>query len=233
MLFIIYFMLKELRLLIKLKWSYLKEFWSLVELGLIISSWIIIQIWIWRDKELNRIESLFKQTNGYVYINLQFASYVNDILLSLFGFCCFFGTLKFLHLCRFNQRLLLFNRTLQHAAKDILSFSMMFSIVFMSFLCLFYLLFNSKLWSCSSLLQTSEMIFQMMSLRYNTSRLADAATFLGPFCFSLFIVLVVFICLNMFISIINDSFRRVRQHRHDNEEIISFTVTKFQRWIGK
>jgi hypothetical protein len=72
-----------------------------------------------------------------------------------------------------------------------------------------------------------------MSLRYNTSRLTDAAAFLGPFCFSLFIVLVVFICLNMFISIINDSFRRVKQHRHDNEEIISFMLTKFQRWIGK
>jgi hypothetical protein len=233
MLFIIYFMIKQLRLLIKLKWSYLKQFWSLIELGLIICSWMIVQIWISQHKEFNRIESLFKQTNGYVYINFQFASYVNDILIFLFSFCCFFGTLKFLHLCRFNQRLLLFNLTLQYAAKAILSFSIMFSIIFMSFLCLFYLLFNSKLWSCSCLLQTSEMIFQMMSLRYKTSQLTDAATFLGPFCFSLFIFLVVFICLNMFMSIVNDSFRHVRQNVPDNQEIISFMLTKFQRWIGK
>ncbi len=79
---------------------------------------------------------------------------------------------------------------------------MMFSVVFMAFVCLFYLLFNSKLWSCSGLLQTTQMLFEMILLKYDTSDLTDAAICLGPIGFSLFILFIVFICVNMFISII-------------------------------
>ena len=87
----------------------------------------------------------FKQTNGYVYINLQLSTYVNDFLTYIYGFCCFFGTIKFIRLCRFNHRLYLFTQTLQYAGKELLSFAIMFSIIFFSFICLFYLLFISKI----------------------------------------------------------------------------------------
>jgi hypothetical protein len=61
----------------------------------------------------------------------------------------------------------------------------------------------------------------------------SSAAFLGPFCFSLFIILVVFICLSMFLSIINDSFRRVRKNlKNENEGIFSFMFDRFQRSIG-
>ena len=159
-------------------------------------------------------------------------SYVNDILTSLFGFCCFFGTIKFLKLCRFNQQICLFIQTLKYAGKALISFSMMFSIIFMSFLCLFYLLFTSKISSCSTLLGTAQMLFEMTCMKFDVHDLSGAAAFLGPFSFSLFIILVVFICMNMFISIINDSFRRARENLHDNQEIFSFMMKKFQRWIG-
>ncbi len=179
MLFIIYFMLKQFRLLIELKRSYLRQFWSFIGTRIIICSWIVVRISIWWYQELNHIQSLFKQINGYVYINLQFVSYVNDILTFLFGFCCFFGTIKFLHTCRFNARLSLFNQTLRSSAKQLISFTIMFSIIFISFLYLFYLLFNSKLWSCSTLLQTSQMFFEMMLLKFDATEINNAASFLG------------------------------------------------------
>jgi hypothetical protein len=43
---------------------------------------------------------------------------------------------------------------------------------------------------------------------------------------------VAFICLGVFLSIINDSFRRARENLNDNQDIISFMLRKFQRWIG-
>jgi hypothetical protein len=45
------------------------------------------------------------------------------------------------------------------------------------------------------------MLFEMILLKYDTSDLTDAATCSRPICFSLFILFVVFICMNMFISI--------------------------------
>ncbi len=190
-------------------------------------------IYVWRYHESQRIGKLLSQTNGYVYINLQLAAYVNDMLTYLYGFCCFFGTMRFLHLCRFSQRLNLFTETLQCAGKPLISFAMMFSIIFMAFLSLFYLLFVAKIAACSTLLGTAEMIFQMTAMKFDVHDLTEAAAFLGPFCFSLFIIIVVFICMSMFVSIIIDSFRRARAKvKNNNEEIVSFMMKRFQRWAG-
>ncbi|CAF1667019.1 unnamed protein product, partial [Adineta ricciae] len=234
MILIIYFMWMEIQSLFSLKWSYFQQFWSYVEVGIIVCSWSSVGIYIWRYREYQRISSLFEQTNGYVYINLQFATYINDILTFFYGFICFFGTIKLLRPCRFNQRLMLFSETLKYAGKELISFSMMFSIIFLSFICLFYFLFASKIWDCSSLLQTAQMLFQMTLLKFDAAELTGAAAFLGPFSFSLFILLVIFICLSMFLSIINDSFRRARDDMKikNSEEIFSFMFNRFQRWTG-
>jgi hypothetical protein len=106
----------------------------------------------------------------------------------------------------------------------------MFSIIFISFLCLFYLLFISKVSSCSTLLNTAQMLFEMTLLKFNSRQLIGAASFLGPFSFSLFIILVVFICMSMFLSIINDSYHLAREQVNDDPEIFSFMLKKFLRW---
>jgi hypothetical protein len=193
-----------------------------------------VGIYIWRYHEYSRISKLFSQTNGYIYINLQLLTYINEFLTFLYGFCCCFSTVKLIRLCRFNQRIYLFIQALKQAGKELISFAMMFSIIYFAFLCLFYLLFVSKISTCSSLLQTAQMIFEMTSLRFNTSELTAAASFLGPFCFSLFIFLVVFICLSMFLSIINQNFRQTRKNinKDNDQQIYSFMFDRFQRWIG-
>jgi len=217
-----------------LKLNYFQQFWSLIDLGIIGCSWSIVGVYVWLFRELNRINSLFAQTNGYIYINLQLAVYINDLLTYLFGFCCFFGTIKFVRLCRYNQRLVLFTETLKLARKELISFLMMFFIVFFSFICLFYLLFNSNIWSCSSLLGTAEMLFEILLMQFDASQFTGAAAFLGPFSFSLFIFLVVFVCMSMFLSIITDNFRLARENsRKNKEEIFSFIWNRFQRWTGE
>jgi hypothetical protein len=226
-------MFVEIQLLFKKKWNYFRQFWSLIEIGIIVCSWTSVGIYIWRYYECQRIGKLFKETNGYVYINFQLTSYFNDTLTCLLGFCCFFGTIRFVHLCRFSQRINLFTETLRYAGKPLISFAMMFSIIFLSFLSLFYLLFVAKLSDCSTLLGTAEMLFEMTAMKFDVHDLTEAASFLGPFCFSLFIILVVFICMSMFLSIIIDSFRRARANvKNNNQEIISFMIKRFQRWTS-
>jgi hypothetical protein len=233
MLMIIYLMWIEIGLLIEFKWKYVYRFWSLIEIGIIICSWTSVGIYAWWYHESERIKKFLSETNGYVYINLQLAAYMNDMLTCLLGFCCFFGTIRFVHLCRFSQRLNLFNETLRYAGKALISFAIMFSIIFISFLSLFYLLFVSKLSACSTLLGTAEMLFEMIAMKFDVHDLTEAGTFLGPFCFSLFIILVVFICMSMFISIIIGSFRRARANiKNNDQEIVSFMMKRFQRWTG-
>ncbi|CAF3754605.1 unnamed protein product [Adineta steineri] len=195
--FIIYFIIIEIRLLFELRLKYFHQFWSIIQLGIIGCSLGSIGVYFWRFQETNRISQLFEQTNGYVYINLQLAVYVNDILTFLLGYCCFFSTIKFIELFRFNRRISLFAETLKSCAEELISFSIMFAIVFISFLNLFYLLFVSKLSSCSSLLTTAQMLFEMTLVKCGASQIVEADAFLGPFCFTLFIFLVVFVCLSL------------------------------------
>jgi hypothetical protein len=229
-------MIGEIRSLLKQKTRYFRSFWSMINLGIIVCSWTSLGVYIWRYQESVRIGDLFQTTNGYVYINLQLAVYVNDVLTYLFSFCCFFGTIKLVNFLRFNHRLIIFLKTLQYACKQLISFGMMFSILFMAFVILFYLLFVSKLSSAASLLQTSQMLFQMILMNFNAYELIEADAFLGPFCFSLFVFLVVFVCMSMFLTIINHSFRFVRDNAkydsNENQHTLSFMWNKFQQWIG-
>ncbi|CAF4333968.1 unnamed protein product [Adineta steineri] len=140
--------------------------------------------------------------------------------------------IKFVELFRFNQRASLFAETLKSCAKELISFSIMFAIIFISFLSLFYLLFVSKLSSCSSLLTTAQMLFEMTLMKFDASEIIGADAFLGPFCFTLFILLVVFVCLSMFFSIIIDSFHHAKDNQKEDQVMLSFMVKKFLRWIG-
>ena len=153
---IIYFMVREISLLIQLKRKYFRQFWSLIHLGIICCSWASVGVYIWRYNQSNRISKLFEQTNGLVYINLQMASHIDNLLKYLLSFCCFFAMMKFIHLCQTNSRLALFIQTVQVSAKELLSFLIMFSIIFMGFISLFYLLFTAKISSCADLLGTTQ-----------------------------------------------------------------------------
>ena len=109
-------------------------------------------------------------------------------------------------------------------------------IVFVAFLSLFYLLFISHISSCASLLRTAQMLFEMILMKFDSSELIQASAFLGPICFSLFILIVVFICMSMFLTIINESFRHARNNAkvksNQDQHILSFIFYKFRRWIG-
>ena len=197
MVFIVYYMQREIRSIFRHRMAYFREFWSYPELGIIACSWAGLGVYVWRIREGDRVGDLFKQTDGYAYVNLQLAAYVSDVLTFLLGFCCFFGTIKFLRLLRFNHRMSLLSSTLSYAAKDLFSFTCMFSIIYLGYLALFFLLFHSKIWACSDAIKTAQMLFEMMLLKFDVSDLYAADIFLGPFCFTMFVIFVVFICMNM------------------------------------
>ena len=107
----------------------------------------------------------------------------------------------------------------------------------MAFLTLFYLQFASQIWDCSSLLHTAQMLFEMLLLKFDTSEFIDAQPYLGPIYFTLFILFVVFVCINMFVSIVNDNYRLVPADVHkvddDDQDLFIQLLKKLKRWWSK
>lgn len=122
MMFILYFMFIEIQSLFRLKQQYFQQFWPVIEWGMIVCLWMGIALYIGRYREYSRISQVFPETNGYVYINLQYLTYLNDFLTYMYAFGCFFGTIRLLHLFRFHSRMYLFISTLQLGTKDLFGF---------------------------------------------------------------------------------------------------------------
>ena len=54
------------------------------------------------------------------------------------------------------------------------------------------------------------MLFEMILIKFDARQLINAASFLGLFSSTLFVLIVVFVCMSMFLSIINQRFRQAR-----------------------
>jgi hypothetical protein len=94
MMFITYLMSEDVHNAIRLKLSYFQQFWSFVNLGIISCSWASAAIYFWKYRKSNYIGELFRETNGYVSVNLPVVIDINDTLVALLGFSCIFSTLK-------------------------------------------------------------------------------------------------------------------------------------------
>lgn len=232
-LFILYFIYVEIRSIQELKWNYLRQFWTYVEWSLIIFSWSALALFFCRHRETQRLGELFETNRGYVYVNLQLATYFHDVFIILLGFCSFLSTIRFFRLCSYHPKLSLFSETLRLAARELISFAFMFAIIFIAFVTLFYFLFVSKIASCATFLRTMTMLFEMTLFKFDATDLASASSFLGPLCFALFMILMVFICLSMFLSIINQNFQRARQNQDpERTEVVQLMKIKFLKMLG-
>lgn len=231
----------ECRLMMKMKKAYLYRLWSWIEWTFLSCSMASIAFYFIQYRYMQTVGEIFTRTNGYSFIDfslLTSSSRLFNIFISLSGF---FSMIRFSHFCQYHRRLSLFTRTLSKAACGLISFSLMFSVVFVAFICLFYFLFVSKVSTCATLLETSRMLFEMSLLKFDAAELSDAASCLGPITFTMFILVIVFVCLSMFLSIINESFRVSRNSIDEDDDpghrmtqqMFRLIGEKFMRCIGK
>ena len=81
--------IEQVKSILQLRMNYFRQFWSYIDIGIIVCSCASVGIYTRRYFEFQRLGDLFKETNGYVYINLQLSVSINDVLIYLIGFCCF------------------------------------------------------------------------------------------------------------------------------------------------
>ena len=91
--------------------------------------------------------------------------------------------------------------------------------------------------SCSLLLNTARMLFEIILLKFADHEFENADAFVDPLSLILFLFLVVFILMIMFTSIINNAFRSIRkelQHTlNEDEQILSLLLHKIKRLFRK
>ncbi|GFO38752.1 polycystic kidney disease protein 1-like 2 [Plakobranchus ocellatus] len=235
MVFTLFFIIREIKSFIKSRMAYFKSFWNLVEIGIIAMSIASIVIFFYRMVVTNGLTKDFKSTNGNGYIKFQYVGYWNEIFSYMIGFLVFFATLKFLKLLRFNRKISMLSATLRHAAKSLLHFGVIFFIVFLAFSQLFYLTYMHVDVDYSTFISSVVATILMMMGKFNIYSMIMTEPVLTQIFVLLFVIMVTFIIVNMFVSILNETFTVVREDvkkQGNDYEVVDFMLQRFKKWTG-
>lgn len=236
MAFILYFMIKEVRALIKSGFkAYITQFWSIIEWLIIAISWATFGLFFQRLSAAADVQQFFKQTSGYGYYKMDLINESNSVFTVCLALCMGLASIKFLKLFRFNNKIYSLALTLNKCAKELIGFGLIFALIWLAFVQLMYLMFVERLSSFSSVLSSMEASFEIMLGGFYVSPLIKDYPLIGSLIYVLFNVFVVFLLLNIFISIVCDSFRTVSEDLHNREnelEMFDYLSEKLKAVLG-
>ena len=139
-----------------------------------------------------------------IYENLSFQEAITcqKVENVVIGILTFIVTIKLLRIIRFNNYVVLFSKTLKISARYLSSFSIVLSIFFVAFLHFGVLMFGSVTKRCSSVLKGAYFQLELT--------LGRVKAFLILFTLTI-------LCMNFFISIINDALLDAKNNVNESE----------------
>ena len=119
------------------------------------------------------------------------------------GFVTFIAQMKLLYILRYNQTIAILGMTLSQSAGDLLEFAMVSSIPFMAFTCGAALLFN-QMEEYSSLILAGNSMTQAFLGKFDFHTLMNDYGRFGAVYLWIYLVIMMFLIMNIFIVIINE-----------------------------
>uniref|UniRef100_A0A4X2KQQ2 Polycystin 2 like 2, transient receptor potential cation channel n=1 Tax=Vombatus ursinus TaxID=29139 RepID=A0A4X2KQQ2_VOMUR len=207
--FIINFIVQEIKKMKEYKYAYFKSFWNLLELLLLSLSLLAISINIFRTSQAyHLLGQLLEKTQEYpdFYFLACWQIRYNDMV----AVNIFFAWIKIFRFISFNKTMSQLSTTLSRCVKDIIGFAIMFFIIFFAYAQLGYLVFGSQVDDFSTFENSIFTQFRIVLGDFNFANIEAANWVLGPTYFITFIFFVFFVLLNMFLAIINDAYSEVK-----------------------
>jgi polycystin 1L2 len=232
--FIVYYLVIEIRKMLNMDIKeYLSEFWSYIEWSIIITACISCVMILVRLRAAEEVLDFFKQTAGYGYMKLQNVNETNQILTYSLGLCAALGTIKFLKMLRFNRNIAYLGMTLKTCIHELIYCSMAFFLIWIAFVQLMYLIYNNDLQGYASPIKSMQSAFQTILGKFDAKQfLQGSSTILGPCVFASYNIVMLTFVVNIFVSIITDSFDKIRHDAKEHPEKYDADIVKYvsQKW---
>ena len=229
--FVVVFIYSEIKKVYGLRKAYFRDPWNWLEIAQIVliltCAGALVQRSFFTKQSIDQMKSNPEK----------FVSFIQTITWDeLFGyslaFLVFFANLKLLKLMRFNHRIYLFTKTLCTAASPLMSFMMVFAVFYFAYCILFYAMFGSILPEYRSFLTTIETLFNTIMGAFDFEIIRDNNRSLGPIIFLSFMIIMVMILLNVFLTILMDAFAEVQADEHllksEDSEVIELMMKRFK-----
>jgi hypothetical protein len=169
-------------------------------------------------------------------MKLQTANECNQVLIYSLGLCSSFGTIKFLKMLRFNKQIAFLGLTMKRCFGELVSFSLVFFLIWFAFVQWMYLIYGSDIEGYETLTASMSSAFSMMLGKFDALSIVRADKYIGPLAFSLYNIVMICFTLNIFVSIIIESFGQVRHEARENPDEFDFmnhAIKRFKKLFGK
>jgi polycystin 1L2 len=213
--FVCILMALEARELMKSKWiDYFRNAYNYFDLAIVAFSWASFSMYLYRLYSAYDIYNKLKRNEDLLFINFQYIASCQNLFDFLMGSCVFFATLRFIKTLRFNKRVIVYVHAFKQSLNELISFGVIFIIVWMSFVQVFYVLMNAETKEFASIYQSMESCFQIILGKFNSNAFVDSKSFLSEPIFVAYNVIILFIMVNLMISILVNGFDSAR---NDND----------------
>uniref|UniRef100_A0A1I8HYH1 PKD_channel domain-containing protein n=1 Tax=Macrostomum lignano TaxID=282301 RepID=A0A1I8HYH1_9PLAT len=190
------------------RWDYLKSPWNIYTLASFVCLVAAAGFYILRS--MATVSSLEAMQNASgLSTNLRYVMYLNETFFYLLGAATFLVQVSFLNMVRFSRNLNHLLGTLTRSLNQLRSFFWVFIIVFMAFTLSQYLIIGTLEKPFRSVQASMITQFSAMLGKFDVSYIVRNGL-LARIVFLAYITFIMYIVLNMFVSILNDSYEEVR-----------------------
>lgn len=234
MVFLVTFIYKEVKKLYRLRRKYFEDPWNWIEIVILVSIGMSVVVLIFRDMETSVAfdnSKPTKNTPGGRFINLSTAATMEELLTYTLGILIFFCNVKLLKLMKFSRRIVIFSKSLSIAAPSLLSFFVVFLVIFAGFSSMYFLTIGSYSKNFRSFIDTLETMLSTLLGGFDYDVMVQQLAIIGPIFFVLFMVFVVMILMNIFLAIIIDSIGEAHKHltlEDEDVELFAFGMRKLR-----
>ena len=187
--------------------QYFRFFWNWIDILQVFFGFLSVVLYFVKMVILNRTMNKIEE-NPFVFVNFQYTLLLNEIDGYFVAALVFLTTIKFLRLLKYQSYIKLLEHVFASFSHNMSRFMIEFSLWFTPFVIAAYLIFGAYLKHFSSFITSFESILNTLLGAHLFYYLQETDRIMGPLIFVGFNMVMVFLLLNIFVSIITSSFDR-------------------------
>ena len=218
--------------IVQQKKQYFSNPWNGYDLVFVILSYIAVIMYIIRSIMTNRALSVF-QADKKAFVNFYHIALWNVLLVLFLGCLTFMVTLRMLNVLGYNKRIGSLTRVFRRAASDMVWFGLFFTLLFVIYSSLGYLLFGSLLKSYKNVFASMSTLFINMIGMIKFSEIDSSYPVLSKIYFMIFILVMVYMILTMFLSMLSGAIDQVHEETKQakEDEMVDYAIKKFKSFM--
>ncbi|BFZ02727.1 hypothetical protein BsWGS_05766 [Bradybaena similaris] len=221
------FVIREVCKICHERMQYFKKFWNIIELINVVCSVGAVVLHVGRHIISKHVSKEAFQTTGQFY-NFQTLAVWDELFGFIIAFVCFMAILQIVNLLRFNKRMSVLGATLMRSAGELWSFLLVFLLMLFAFLCFSYVTYGAFMRSYRTVVDAFESLLLISLGKLEYKLMNEVSRVLTAAFTILYTLFIIFILLNMLVSILTDSFAEVREdvnNQPNDYELISYIVS--------